>query len=205
MKKHSFFLLWLWIIAVLPAFGQSSGLPEKAEDIAPMLIGETLPNIELTSAKGIAVKTGEIFKGKTSVLIVYRGGWCPYCNKHLSALQEIEQELIDLGLQIIAISPDAPAQLSASAEKNDLKYQLYSDSKGEFIKLAGIAFQAPERYAARLLEVSENENKGWLPVPSVFFVDGEGKILFEYIQPNYQHRMSGDLLLAVADALMMGK
>ena len=35
--------------------------------------------------------TNEIF-GQKTVLIVYRGGWCPYCNAQLADMQEIEKE-----------------------------------------------------------------------------------------------------------------
>jgi hypothetical protein len=65
----------------------------------------------------------------------------------------------------------------------------------------GIAFQAPERYQKMLLNITAEENKGWLPVPSVFIVNDKKQIVFEYISPDFKHRMNGDLLLAVASKL----
>jgi peroxiredoxin len=50
-------------------------------------------------------------------------------------------------------------------------------------------------------KVSDGQNKGFLPVPSVFVVDKAGEILFEYINPNYKKRLNGDLLMAVLKTL----
>jgi peroxiredoxin len=46
-----------------------------------------------------------------------------------------------LGYQIIAISPDAPASLKVTNDKEKLNL-LLSDSTGELSKSVGIAFQA---------------------------------------------------------------
>lgn len=178
-----------------------SDLPAKPEDIAPLLIGEMVPDIQIAQMDGTLTDVGSVLNEKKTILIFYRGGWCPYCNSHLSDLQKIEPKLKELGYQIVAISPDTPAKLKETDQKQDLSYQLYSDSKGELMGKMGIAFQAPERYQKMLLSASGEENKGWLPVPAVFIINDKKQILFEYISPDFKHRMNGDLLLAVASKL----
>ncbi len=176
-------------------------LPAKAEDISPLLVGETLPNATLSPMDGGVVSFHDITQEKPTVLIFYRGGWCPYCNLHLSAIGKNESEILELGYQIVAISPDNIENLQATAEKDSLRYRLFSDPSGDFAKAAGIAFQAPEKYGQRLLDASGGKNTGFLPVPAVFVVDTKGEIQFEYINPNYKKRLSGALLLAVLKAL----
>lgn len=103
-----------------------------------------------------------------------------------------------MGYSIIAISPDAPENLKKSVDKNKLTYTLVSDKIGALAKAMGIAFQAPHPYEKLL---TPNQGEGvelHLPVPAVFLVNEEGEILFEYINPNYKKRMSGDLLLSTA-------
>lgn len=196
------YLKILSIALCLPFFALAqSDLPAKPEDIAPLLIGETMPEVQVTQMDGSKTDVGTVLNGKKTIMIFYRGGWCPYCNSHLSDLQKIEPKLKELGYQIIAVSPDVPAKLSESDQKHDLSYQLYSDVKGELMGKMGIAFQAPERYQKMLLNVSAEENKGWLPVPSVFIINDKKQIVFEYISPDFKHRMNGDLLLAVASKL----
>lgn len=195
LKMLSFFFL-------LPfSLWAQSELPAKPEDISPLLIGETVPDLQLTQMDGSSTDFGAVLNGKKTILIFYRGGWCPYCNSHLSELQKIEPKLKELGYQIIAVSPDVPAKLNESDQKHDLSYQLYSDVKGELMGKMGIAFQAPERYQKMLLNITAEENKGWLPVPSVFIVNDKKQIVFEYISPDFKHRMNGDLLMAVASKL----
>jgi peroxiredoxin len=46
-----------------------------------------------------------------------------------------------LGYQIIAISPDAPASLKVTNDKEKLNYLLLSDSTGELSKSVGLLFK----------------------------------------------------------------
>lgn len=179
-------------------FGQ---IPESAEEISPLLIGETFPDQSLITIDHTPKSLSTFWKEKPTVLIFFRGGWCPFCNQHLAELGQIEQQIGELGYQIIAISPETSGYLQASVDKNEIEYQLLSDLDLSLAKAVGIAFKAPDRYNDRLEERSEGMNQGLLPVPSVFVLDKEGKILFEYINPNYRERMSGELLLAVLQAL----
>jgi len=127
----------------------------------------------------------------------YRGGWCPYCNIHLSEIQEVESEILKLGYQIVAISPDSYKNLDISGEKNKLNYSLYSDGEEKLSKVIGIAFKAPEKYDCMLYDSSGGINEVFLPVPSVFVIGTDGEILFEYINPDYKTRLSADFLVTV--------
>ncbi|WP_333659450.1 peroxiredoxin family protein, partial [Flavobacterium sp.] len=97
-----------------------------------------------------------------------------------------------------AISPDSSKSLQETKSKDEVNYTLLSDSKNNFSKAFGIAFEAPKNYEKYLLKGSDNVNSSIIPVPSVFILDKEGTILFEYIAPDYKHRLSNELLMAVA-------
>ena len=172
-----------------------------AEDISPLDIGEKIPDINITSIEGESMAITKILEEQKSVLIFYRGGWCPFCNVHLAEIGQMEEEIRDLGYQIIAISPDSPESLQASVEKQQLNYSLYSDAEGDLIKAMGLAFQAPENYGSMLTKVSGGGNKGILPVSSLFITDTDGTILFEYISPDYKQRIPGKMLMAVLESL----
>lgn len=198
MNKKTIINFLLAGFASLPVFGQ---LPEKAEDISPLLIGEKVPAVTLVSSDGIKQNLTDLISSKPTVLLIYRGGWCPYCNAHLSDIQRAESEVLGLGYQIFAISPDSPENLKQSTEKQKLQYSLYSDADGKLIKALGIAFKALEGYSGMLNKSSGGFNEGFLPVPAVFVVDTSGKIQFEYINPDYKTRLSAGLLLAVLKEL----
>jgi peroxiredoxin len=197
MKK----LLFIFLVTVTTVANAQNAVPKSATDIAPLLIGEKIPEIILKSSENTDVQLADLLKKKKSILVFYRGGWCPYCNMHLQAMAEAEKQILDLGFQIIAISPDAPANLKITAEKDKAKYTLLSDSKGELIKAIGIAFEAPENYKSVINVHSNGVNTNFLPVPSVFVVNTENEILFEYISPDFKHRISAELLVSVLKSL----
>lgn len=196
--KHVMLILFSMGLGFLSAPAQ---IPEKAEDISPLLIGEIISDVVLKAPDASEHSILNILSEKPTVLLFYRGGWCPFCNAHLSEIQGVQREVVKLGYQIVAISPDSPENLQATDEKDKLDYSLYSDANGKFIQSLGIAFKAPDRYSGMLNEKSGGLNEGFLPVPSVFVVDTSGEIQFEYINPNYKVRLSAGLLMAVLKEL----
>jgi peroxiredoxin len=190
-------ILLLFIYSGFAVIIANAQVADKAENISPLLPGETLPSNVLKATDGSDHELLDVIKQKPAVILFYRGGWCPFCNTHLAEIQNVQDEIVKLGYQIMAISPDSPENLKVSDEKQKLAYSLYSDADGGLIKAMGIAFKAPERYSDMLTEKSDGLNDGFLPVPSVFVVDTKGKIVFEYINPDYSTRLSAKLLLAV--------
>lgn len=191
-------VIFTLLVISLSASAQVAG---SAEKISPLLIGEIIPDLLVRAPDGSEHSMLTILSQKPTVILFYRGGWCPYCNAHLSEIRKAESEIIKSGYQIIAISPDSPDNLVVTSEKDELNYLLYSDSGGALIKALGIAFEAPERNVEKLLRYSDGANTGMLLVPSVFVTDPKGVILFEYINPNYKTRMSAPLLIAVLQNL----
>ncbi|CAA9200485.1 peroxiredoxin-like family protein [Flavobacterium collinsii] len=193
MKK----LFFIALVALSTVAAAQNSLPQIATDITPLLIGEKIPNTTLKSAENATVKISDLLEKKKAVLVFYRGGWCPYCNMHLQALAEAEKQILDLGYQIIAISPDAPENLKITEEKDKVKYTLLSDSEGEFAKAVGITYAAPENYKSVINVHSKGVNTSFLPVPSVFVINQNSEIAFEYIAPDFKHRISTELLVSV--------
>jgi peroxiredoxin len=193
--------LTVLIVSLFLISSLSAQVPEKAEDIGPLLIGETLPNATLQDMNGVPVDLQNIIKEKPTVLVFYRGGWCPYCNQQLAALAETESQIIELGYQIIAISPDHFEMLKPTMASDEVNYQVYSDANAELIQAIGIGFKTPEKAKGYIAQKTKKEASDILPVPAVFIVDKSGKIFFEYINPDYTTRISEDMILSNLKAL----
>lgn len=177
--------------------------PKQSTDISPLLIGEKIPAVKVPAADGRLYDLNAAVCQKPTILIFYRGGWCPFCNRELAGIQSIQTNLVKLGYQIIAISTDSPRNLSKSAEKNQLTYTLLSDADLAVSKQFGLAFEAPVAYSKTLETGSDGKNVNkLLPVPSVFILDKKGVIQFEYINPDYRQRISPELMIAVAETLI---
>ncbi len=118
--------------------------PAMPEDISPLLVGEKVPAMQLPDANGTMQNVNALIKAKPTILVFYRGGWCPYCTKQLSGLQEARESLEKMGYQLLAISTDSPEKLSETMGKQTLDYTLLSDADLNVTRAFGIAFQAPE-------------------------------------------------------------
>jgi peroxiredoxin len=174
-------------------------IPQKPEDISPLLNGEKIPMAMLTDAAGKSFDLNKAVSEKPTILILYRGGWCPYCSKQLSGLQQAAPELRKLGYQLIAVCTDAPEGLMQSAAKEKLNYTLLSDADLSLCKQFGIAYKAPKGYWEMLPKTTGGKDSDLLlPVPSVFILDKTGIIHFEYINPDFTQRLNPELLKTVA-------
>lgn len=184
----------------------SDRVAPDAEDIHPILVGMKVPNVTLTSVEGKPVKLYSLLEKKPTVLVFYRGGWCPYCNMQLSGLHEIEDEALRLGYQIVAVSADRPENIEKSIEKHGLRYTLLSDSAKTAAKAFGLAFRVDEKTLEAYkkfgidLTAASGINDHVLPVPAVFIVRKNGEIVFEYVNPNYKVRLNSQVLLAILKA-----
>lgn len=200
------FVLALVALSTFHVFAlDRSQIADNAEDVTPLLNGQTVPNVTLKTADGAPVSLRAAVMTKPSVILFYRGGWCPYCNRQLAELKDIEQDLVELGYQVLAISPESPARLQEQKLETEFAVQLLSDEKLAAIKQFGIGFYLPlatEKIYEMKMGISltddESNNKAVLPAPAIFIVDQEGTILFSYVNPNYKVRMSAEMLLQIA-------
>ncbi|MFQ3576222.1 MAG: redoxin domain-containing protein [Cytophagales bacterium] len=145
------------------------------KDIKPLSINDTIPEGLLKNFKNESLNVKEYCKGSLNLIIFYRGGWCPFCNVHLSDLQQILGFLNKNKVKILAISGESPTELEKTAKKNELEYDLYQDEGLNFAEKMGVAFY-------------ENKSRK-LPVPSVFLVDKDLIIRYAYWNADYKVRL----------------
>lgn len=197
--KNRWILVLLTLVLGTAGFRPTADLPTKPEDISPVLIGEAIPaNQSLINLEGKPVSLNELVGRKPTILIFYRGGWCPYCNLQLADLQTIEGNLKDLGYQVVAISPDRVEELQKTVTKNTLSYALLSDKGLAVAQQFGLVYRVADPRYQTLLEKATGQVDHLLPVPAVFVLNTKGVIEFEYINPNYKERLHATLLLTAA-------
>ena len=125
----------------------------------------------------------------------------------MGQLREIESKLTTLGYQIVVISPDRSEKIQEFTAKNEYEYTLLSDSDLKAASALGITYKVSDKMLEMLesynldIEDASGKKHHLLPVPSVFIVDTEGVILFEYVNPDYRVRIDSKTLLAAAEAV----
>ena len=184
---------------------QEKPVADKAEDVHPLGLGGETPNGLLRDLAGKEVDFLKLVHAKPSVIIFYRGSWCPYCNLQMEQLVKLEPRLLALGYQILAISPDKPEGLNQSLEKHKLNYVLLSDSKLDLARAFGLIYQVDPQTVEKMksfhvdLEAASGEKHNWLPVPAAYVVDTKGLIHFSYFNPDIKVRVDPDKLYEAAE------
>lgn len=186
-------------------FASAVAAPLSAEEPRRLAAGDPVPDVILRTEKGAEVRLRDAVKRKPAVLIFYRGGWCPYCTKHLAALAGIEKELTAAGFQLLAISTDQPSKLREKPEYASLAYTLLSDSSMATAKAFGIAFQVPDDLVSKYkdsfgidLEAASGQTHHLLPHPAVYVVDRGGVIRFAHVNEDYKVRLDPEKVLEAA-------
>ena len=181
---------------------QAQHLVEKAHKV-----GDRLPDFELPDATGKTVKISELLTSGPVVISFYRGGWCPYCNLELRALQQALPEFQKYNAQLIAISPETPDNSLSTQEKNELEFAVLSDVDNIVAKKLGLVFELSEAlrpiYKNFGIDVAaHNGNEKYeLPMPATYVVDTDGIIRYAFVSEDYIERAEpSDILAAIANS-----
>ncbi len=75
---------------------------------SPPRVGDLAPDFFLQDVTGQGVRLTDSIGNGHIVLIFYRGGWCPLCNKQLSSIANDYKMFRDARAKVLAISSEQP-------------------------------------------------------------------------------------------------
>lgn len=192
-----------------PAAKPASAPADSTPAAEPLKVGDKLPRgLKLSDSAGKPVALDEaIAGGKPVVLVFYRGGWCPFCNKNLAAWQSKLGELEKSGASIIAVAMEKPIDSAATSEKDKLSYRVLSDESGAACRAAGLIFQLDDKtrkmyegYGINLAKTNAN-GKWELPHPATFVIDKDGVVRYARVDKDYRQRADPDEVIAAVRKL----
>ncbi|MCL5246147.1 AhpC/TSA family protein [Cellulophaga sp. 20_2_10] len=164
-------------------------------------VGATLPDSVFKDITGKNVYLSEIHTDDYLILNFYRGGWCPYCNMELREYNRLENEFKKYNAHIVAISAEMPEFLEETNSKNNINYPILSDINAEFMKKLGIVFSISEKakidftgFGVDFKEIHGN-TKHELPVPAIYVIDKNFKVVFTHFEEDYMTRLEPTELL----------
>jgi len=165
-------------------------------------VGATAPDFTLPAATGEPVTLYRKLKEGPVVLSFYRGGWCPFCNLELRALQALLPEIRALGANLIGISPETPDNSLTTAEKHQLEFEVLSDIGNKTARDYGLIFTVYEEMRPLYLKwgldvpASNGDNSWELPVPATYVIDTNRIVRAAHIDKDYTKRMEPEQILA---------
>jgi peroxiredoxin len=169
--------------------------------------GSTAPDFTLPDSHGNPVSLASLLRGGPVVVAFYRGDWCPYCDLQLKAYQEILPRIRAAGASLVAISPQTAKYCQITADKRSLDFPLLSDTGNGVARRYGLVFEVSDGMVTLLrgfgIELADynGESSAELPVPGAFVIARDGRIDFEYVNPDYRERLEPDAILSRLEQL----
>ena len=166
-----------------------SGLVEAAPRV-----GEPLKDFQLTNHRGEEIGLASLREKGPVIVMFYRGGWCPYCNLELLAYQENLPQIKAAGASLVAITPELPDESLTTYERNNLEFEVLTDSNSDYARELGLVFTLPEKlrpiYQGFGIDIEKHNGRGQfdLPLASTFVVDADGTIVFAFVEADYTVR-----------------
>lgn len=190
--------------AMLSAFKEgielvdAMGLEESAKQVGDIAIDG-----ELTGWNGDTIKLSELWNEGPVVLMWYRGGWCPYCNIQLRAMQKSLNDIENAGARLVVLTPELPEKAKETAEAASIEIVALHDKDNALAKEYGILFDLPEpivpiyRTKLKLPELNGSD-KMQLPLAATYVIDKSGKITYAFLDADYKKRAEpADVVAAV--------
>jgi len=158
-------------------------------------IGDKIPRFNLPDHNGMDRSFSEYLGKSKIVLSFYRGGWCPYCNFELRALQKSLDEIEVTGAGLVAISPETPDHSLSTREKSGLAFDVLCDKGNDVAKSFGLVFVLPEAlrpiYKSVGIDIPEYNGDATfeLPMPATYIISQQGEIMYRFVDADYTKRL----------------
>lgn len=167
-------------------------------------VGDEAKIFSLPNAVNEKVCIDEILSENDFVVInFYRGLWCPYCNLELKALQSINDDLAKYNAKLVAVSPQTPDASLSTKEKNELEFEVLSDTNNEIAKEYGLVFSLDEElrpiYESFGIDIpgSNEEDSYELPLPATYVINKNKEIIYSFIDEDYTKRSEPQEILDI--------
>ncbi len=164
--------------------------------------GQTAPNFTLPDNTGELFTLSQATEQQTIVISFYRGGWCPYCNMELEALQTMLPKIEATGAKLIVISPELPEKATETKQRNGIEFTILHDEGNKLAKRFGLVFSLDKSlrpiYHDFDLDIPNynGDTSYSLPIPATYIISKGNKIMADFIDADYTKRMEPSQIVA---------
>ncbi len=124
-----------------------------------LALGDHLPDFRLADSAGRQWTSHELLDRGPLVLALFRGGWCPYCDLTMAALEEARPAIEALGATAVGIMPERVEYVAATVERRGIGYLMLSDPANRFARTCGLAYDLPRRTSASIASAAATSRR----------------------------------------------
>ena len=182
-------------------------LRETTLEQGALTTGAQIPDFELPDQHGVTRPLSHYLAQGPVVLNIYRGGWCPYCNLEMQALNAVLPEFRARGVNLIGLTPEKPSSAQDTLTANGLAITVLSDEGNRVSASLGLVFTLAEElrpiYESFGIDIpaSNGDDSFTLPVPATYVIGQDGTVLYHFVNVDYTKRVEPAALVAVLDEL----
>ncbi|MBU2588849.1 MAG: peroxiredoxin family protein [Alphaproteobacteria bacterium] len=178
---------WLGFLAYAYWYSSYGGRQPSAK----IKTGAPLPAFSLKSSTGATVTSAQLAE-KPSVLVFFRGNWCPLCVAQVKELVARYRDLDAMGVRVAMISPQPHKNTEALAKKFDVPFDFLTDNGSKAARILGIAQNNGLPFGMQMLGYDSET-----VLPTVIITDAAGKVIWTHQTDNYRVRPEPDVFLDV--------
>ena len=177
-----------------------------ATTIQPLLIGAATPSVNVNGLNGETIDLAHFVKEEPTILIFFRGSWCPYCMKQLGQLQKWLPKFKEAGFRIVTVTQDSAEMNKKTQKKYNFGFPILSDSSMAAAKAYGLVFEVDQETITQYKSYNIDlvglygRTQPLMAVPGIFLSQNDGVIRFQYVNPDYRIRLAPEVLLAAANS-----
>ncbi len=149
---------------------------------ATLQVGSQLPVFKVTDLDGNSIDS-HTFKGSPSILMFFRGNWCPLCMAQIKEIATRYRELSALGAKLILIAPQPEKNTQSLADKFDVPFIFLTDVGNRAAQALGIEMKNGLPAGMEMLGYDKDT-----VYPTVIITDAEGRIIYSDFTNNYRIR-----------------
>ncbi len=160
-----------------------------------LVVGARLPAFDLQDESEQPVASGS-WVGKPTLVLFYRGNWCPLCMAQIKEVAAQYQQLDALGVRVVLVSPQPHANTRSLAAKFNVPFVFLVDAGNRAARQLGIEAR---QGTPKGMEVLGYDND--TVMPTVLITDAQGTLVFADLTDNYRVRPEPEDFLKVLNDL----
>lgn len=179
----------------LDSSGWEAGLPT---------VGQPAPEFRASDYRSGAEVGLRDLRGRPLVLSFFRGTWCPFCALELRAYQALSERAEAAGVQLLAVTGEAPEPARAALEELAPRFPVLWDEGYRVGRAYGLLFELPDDLAGIAGALGHhprdvNADAGQhLLVPATFVIDADGLVTHAFAEMDYRRRWEPEAALRAA-------
>ena len=160
-------------------------------------LNDKAPDFTAKDQNGKSISLKNELKNGSVVLVFYRGQWCPFCNRQLKQMEDSLPQIKAKGATVLTITPEVQENISKTIAKTKTSNSILHDEGLQIMKSYDVAFKVDDKtienykkYGIDFSLANGEANGANLPVPAVYVINKEGRIVYKYFDMDYRKRSS---------------